>query len=90
MQPLDRMKSRDGALPNRAGELPSAEIVWLEDWRRRTRRPSVSARRRPRPPEPSARARRHLVPIEVWLILLIVFSAIAGAIFALMGLGYLP
>jgi hypothetical protein len=90
MQPLDRMKSRDSALPDRTGDLPSAEIVWLEDWRRRSRRPSVPARQRPRSPAPSVRARRRVVPIEVWLMLLIVFSAIAGAIFALMGLGQLP
>jgi hypothetical protein len=30
------------------------------------------------------------VPVEAWLMALIVVSAIAGAIFALMGLGYLP
>ncbi|HEY7806259.1 MAG TPA: hypothetical protein VIC34_03580 [Croceibacterium sp.] len=90
MQPLDRLKSRDSALPNRADDLPSAEIVWLEDWRRRNRQPGVPTRQRPRSRAPSARGPRHLVPIEVWLILLIVFSAIAGAIFALMGLGHLP
>jgi hypothetical protein len=35
-------------------------------------------------------ARRHPVPVEAWLIALIVVSAIAGAVLALMGMGYLP
>jgi hypothetical protein len=34
--------------------------------------------------------RRHPIPIEAWLMGLIVLSAIAGAIFALMGVGDLP
>jgi hypothetical protein len=39
---------------------------------------------------PTEPLRRRAVPIEAWLMALIGFSAAAGAVFALMGLGYLP
>ena len=90
MQPLDRTKSRDCALPEPTAEPYSAEIIRLDDWRRSRGQP-VSRWRRSRPSEsPTPPAREYAVPIEAWLMALIVFSAIAGAIFALMGLGYLP
>lgn len=97
MQPLDRPQARDSDFPGSPGERPSAEIIWLDDWRRRHRpRPAFRWRRaqplplgeaRPRGAPPATRRR---VPIEAWLMALIVFSAMAGAMFALMGLGYLP
>jgi len=38
----------------------------------------------------NAAPRGHAVPIEAWLMALILVSAVAGAVFALMGTGYLP
>jgi hypothetical protein len=90
MQPLDRIHSRDSLEPAPEGEPRSAEIVSLDEWRRRQGRP-VSRRRRPLIVRmPAARPRRSKVPIEAWLLALIFVSALAGAVFALMGLGYLP
>jgi hypothetical protein len=90
MQPLDRTANRDSASPERLGERRSADIISLDDWRRRHGRP-VSRWRWIRPTRLSiVPEREYKVPIEAWLMALIVFSAIAGAIFALMALGYLP
>jgi hypothetical protein len=90
MQPLDRLHSSDSPQPAEDTRLRSAEIVSLEEWRRRHRRPLSRWRRESLAPTLLAPPRRHKVPIEAWLMTLIVFSAIAGAIFALMALGYLP
>jgi hypothetical protein len=90
MQPLDRIESRNNSQPVHETELISAEIVSLDEWRRRHRRPISRWRRAPVPPPLPAPARPRKVPVEAWLMALIVVSAIAGAIFALMGLGYLP
>ncbi len=105
MQPLDRRRSRESDSPERAGKAgtrPSAEIIWLDEWRRRHRRQGFRWRRPPPksapfaplqqddPPSPITPSRRSAVPMEAWLMMLVVFSAFAGAVFALMGLGYLP
>jgi hypothetical protein len=102
MQPSDRTKIRAGDLSRRAGKRRSAEIVWLEEWRVRRQQQTSRWRRAPRPmpmpmPMPqlprryhNAAPRGHAVPIEAWLMALILVSAVAGAVFALMGTGYLP
>jgi hypothetical protein len=90
MQPLDRPQSRDSAPPRQADPRRTAEIISLAEWRRRHRRPAFRWRREPPAPHTAASPQRRAVPIEAWLLALIVFSAVAGAVFALMGMGYLP
>ena len=96
MQPSDRTNSRKGDSPRRPGKRRSAEIIWLEEWRLRRHHQSYRWRRaRPVPvlPPPSRYhlpPREHAVPIEAWLMLTILASAVTGAVFALMGTGYLP
>ena len=95
MQPLDRKKVRESDMPERLETGPTAEIISLDEWRRRHRRKPSLWRRSPQAPLEAVPARplsapRRKVPVEVWLMALIVVSAIAGAMFALMGLGYLP
>jgi hypothetical protein len=90
MQPLDRPKSRESASPRVVDPPRTAEIISLAEWRQRHRRPGFRWRRGSPMPLPIEPARRRTVPIEAWLMALIVFSAAAGAVFALMGLGYLP
>ena len=89
MQPLDRTDNRDIAPLEQPAERRSADIISLDDWRRKRGRP-VSRWRWIRPTHLLVPEREYKVPIEAWLMALIVFSAIAGAIFALMALGYLP
>jgi hypothetical protein len=90
MQPLNRPQSRDSASPRQGDPRPCAEIISLADWRQRHRRPGFRWRGAPPMQLPTEPLRRRAVPIEAWLMALIVFSAAAGAVFALMGLGYLP
>jgi hypothetical protein len=91
MRLSDHTKGRAGDWPGRGGRRPTAEVVWLEEYRLR-RRPQTRRWRRtvilPSPVPPPVL--RHRVPIEAALIMLILISAIAGALFVLMGLGMLP
>jgi hypothetical protein len=95
MQPSKRTKSLPGNSDRRAGKRHSAEIISLEEWR--VRRHRQGFRWRPVRPVPvlhprlrEYEPRRRHVPVEAWLMILILVSATAGAVFALMGLGYLP
>lgn len=96
MQPLDRIDSRESDSPRRAGTLRSAEIIRLDEWRQKHKRqpsrwwrnPPASTPAPPGPNEAPLVGRK--VSIEACLIMLVVVSALAGAVFALMGLGYLP
>jgi hypothetical protein len=97
MQPVDRVDFNEAEPSHRAEERRSAEIVRLDAWRRRRRPAGTFWRRvptnstgRPPPSRQDVTPAGRRIPIEAWLLALIVFSAVAGAIFALMGLGYLP
>jgi hypothetical protein len=96
MQPLDRRNARESERPERIETRPTAEIISLDEWRRQHRRKAFAWGRSAKVPSSQpvpawdSVGRRRRVPVEVWLMALIVVSAIAGAMFALMGLGYLP
>lgn len=64
-----------------------AEVVSLDEWRRRHRPQPRRRRRRVVVPAPRPCARAPRVPVEFWLIMLILVSAFAGALFALMCYG---
>lgn len=77
--------------PDHSGARPSAQIIWLDEWRRKRRPRAIVRPRRlfdpPRLAPPPGQAR---IPIEVWLIMLIVLGAISGAVLVLMYYGAIP
>ena len=89
MNPSTPAEHRTSGRREPAAEAHTADVIFLDDWRRPRRGQASSAPVRPAVAE-APRTERKKIPVDVLLLALILVSAIGGAMLALMYVGRIP